>query len=75
MTDPDKISQVRAIKAFLQQGYAITDLEALQVFDCRRLSARILDLKCDPHNLPIDDAWVKLPNGKRIKKYFLKKEN
>ena len=39
------MSQARQILAYLQQGKEITPLEALRIFGCLRLAARIYDLR------------------------------
>ena len=40
-----KKSQADAIKDYLLQGHSITPLDALEMFGCFRLGARIADLK------------------------------
>lgn len=39
------IAQTEKILAYMQGGGSLTGLEALQMFGCMRLGARILDLK------------------------------
>jgi hypothetical protein len=69
----DLRSQNGRILKHLLQGRKITQLEALQRFGCLRLSGRIYDLKeagylieCELHTTN---------NGKRVGRYFIKKEN
>ena len=63
-------SQNARILRYLQAGYRLTQLEALNKFGCLRLSARILDLKNRGHQ--IDDEFVHdARTGKVYKAYFL----
>lgn len=62
-------SQNDNILAHLKSGRAITGLEALKNFGCIHLPRRIKDLREKGH--AIKDQWVKLPNGKRCKEYWL----
>lgn len=55
------------ILAHLQAGNTITPLEALDLFGCFRLGARIWDLKRDGH--PIVSEQIQLENGKRVARY------
>ena len=72
MTDPTRISQTRAILAYMQQGYSITPELARTMFGCARLASRIWELKLPPFQADIADDWVKTYGGARVKKYFLK---
>jgi hypothetical protein len=69
MTSAD--SQNALIKGWLLNGYALTQLEALQQFGCFRLAARIADLRDKGLNVVTD--MVTLENGKRVARYFIKK--
>lgn len=62
-------TQCRKILDHLKQGHSITPLEALQLFGCFRLGARIYDLKQAGH--PIKGHFIELENGKRVKRYSL----
>ena len=62
-------SQNRRILAHLQQGGSITGIEALTEFGCFRLPSRICDIRKMGH--AITSEFVKLPNGKRVKRYRL----
>lgn len=62
-------SQAANILEWLQRGHTITAREALTMFQCFRLAARILDLKRAGHH--IECEAVTLTNGKRIGRYRL----
>ncbi len=63
-------SQNTKILAYLENGGKITSLDALKKFGCMRLSARILDLKNQGHN--IQSSFVKKEStGKKFKEYYL----
>ena len=64
-------SQNKAIKAHLEAGNSITQLEAYRMFECTRLAARIKDLKAA--KLPIASVSVK-KGRKRFSRYFLEKQ-
>ncbi len=57
------------IKIWLLKGYTITQLDALKMFGCFRLSARISDLK--DQGFDIVTKMVKV-NDKRVAQYSLK---
>ena len=63
------LSQRNAILAYKQTGNPITGIEALDLFGCFRLPARIADLKKVGHI--ISSKMVKLTNGKRVAQYTL----
>lgn len=63
-------SQTAAILAHLQDGKAITPLEALTLFNCMRLSGRVLDLRKAGH--PIETELVKR-GRKRVAQYRLRR--
>lgn len=65
----ESLSQKENILAYLKRGKVITPLEALNLFGCMRLQARIYDIKEDGYN--ICKAWKELPNGKRVMSYWL----
>lgn len=64
-------SQNKQIKAYLESGRSITPLDALNLFDSFRLSARIFDLRND-YGMDIKSEIVE-SNGKRYAKYWLNK--
>ena len=64
-----KPSQRGSILIYLQAGNAITDIEALRLFQCRRLAARILELKRMGHQ--IQSRMITLMNGKRVAEYWI----
>ena len=64
-------SQCDMIAKWLNMGHSITSLEALQLFNCMRLSSRIWDLK--ERGLNIQKKTIVLSNKKRICEYFIPK--
>lgn len=62
-------SQAKRILAYMQEGNRITPIEALNLFGCFRLGARIADLKDGGHD--IKSAFVKTPTGKHVKQYWM----
>lgn len=63
------MTQTQQILKTLQDGFTITAIDALNDFQCFRLSARILELKED--GWPIDKKMVKIKSGKMIAAYYL----
>lgn len=63
-------SQNARIAKYLQEGNSITQLDALNLFGCLRLGARIADLK-DRYNMHIITNMVTTSNGKRVASYKL----
>lgn len=63
-------SQNAKIAEYLKQGNSITPLDALKMFGCMRLGARIADLK-DKYNMHIISRMVVTENGKRVASYKL----
>jgi hypothetical protein len=63
-------SQTALIKGWLLNGYSITQLDALNMFGCFRLSARIANLRDEGLDIVTDMVNV---NDKRIAKYSLNK--
>jgi hypothetical protein len=61
-------SQPALIKGWLLNGYSITQLDALNMFGCFRLSARIANLREEGLDIVTDMVNV---NDKRIAKYYL----
>jgi len=64
-----KITQSNAIRSHLEDGKSITALDALNLYGCLRLAARISDLK--KLGLDIDKKMVS-NNGSTFASYFLK---
>lgn len=63
------MSQSDAILEYLEKGHRITPIEALERFGCFRLGARCFELKREGR--PIESCIIELPNGKRVKQYWL----
>ena len=63
-------SQNARIAKYLQEGNSITPLDALNLFGCLRLGARIADLK-DRYNMHIITNMVTTSTGKRVASYKL----
>lgn len=65
----EREAQTQQILRHLEAGNSITGLEALTLFDCMRLPARIADLK--KAGVPIVDEWECQTdeNGKIIKRW------
>jgi hypothetical protein len=63
-------SQTALIKGWLLNGYSITQLDALNMFGCFRLSARIANLREEGLDIVTDMVNV---NDKRMAKYYLNK--
>lgn len=59
------MTQAQAIKAHLEQYGSINPIEALNLFDCYRLSARIMELRT---TMKIDTVRVPYTNYKGKKK-------
>lgn len=64
-------SQTALIKGWLLNGYSLTTLEALTMFRCFRLAARVADLRDE--GMPILTEMVDI-NGKRVAKYSIIKD-
>lgn len=64
-------NQCQDILEALQAGDRLTPLDALDRFDCFRLSARIYDLKKQGHN--IQTRRVVTPTGKYIIEYYMER--
>lgn len=65
-------SQNEAIRKYLEQGNSLTWLDAFRLFQCSALNSRISTLR-NRDKLPIEDKWVTVPSGKRVKEYRLSK--
>ena len=62
-------SQNSKIAAYLREGHSITPIEALDLFGCFRLGARIADLK--DRGMRIISTRVLTSTGKRVASYKL----
>lgn len=62
------MSQEKRILAHLKSGRTLTPLEALRLYGCLRLGARILDLRDKGHNIVTQMVEV---GGKRVARYSL----
>ena len=61
-------SQTALIKGWLLNGRSITQLDALNMFGCFRLAARIANIREEGFDIVTDMVTV---NDKRIAKYYL----
>ncbi len=61
-------SQNALIKGWLLNGYSITPMEALNMFGCFRLSARIANLREEGMLVVTDMVTI---NDKRVARYYL----
>jgi hypothetical protein len=61
-------SQNALIKGWLLNGYSITPMEALNMFCCFRLSARIANLREEGMLVVTDMVTI---NDKRVARYYL----
>jgi len=64
-------SQCNKIAAWLEAGYSITSLEALDMFCCMRLASRICDLR--KRGMNITTCKIKTDTEKIVTEYSLKK--
>jgi hypothetical protein len=63
-------SQTALIKGWLLNGRSITQLDALNMFGCFRLAARIADIREQGLDIVTDMITV---NDKRVANYYLQK--
>jgi len=63
------LSQSDEIAIYLNRGKKITPIDALDLFGCFRLAARIHDLRGRGMNIKVEDR--KDDDGKRYASYFL----
>jgi len=63
------MTQTALILAHLNRGGTLTALQALRLYDCLRLAARVERLRGQGHD--IQTQMVKLPSGKHIAQYYL----
>lgn len=62
-------TQCNRILDYMKKGFAITQMEALNLFGCFRLASRIHDLRVRGENIIVEK--VKLANGKHVAQYKL----
>ena len=65
----ERDSQCKKILKYLQEGHSITPIDALNLFRCFRLGARIADIKNMGYNIVTE--MVVVGDGKRVAKYHL----
>lgn len=63
------LSHNAQILSHLRKGRTLTAMEAMALFRCARLSARILDLKQLGNNIHAER--IRLPSGKYVAQYSL----
>lgn len=63
-------SQMKRIAEYLVKGNSITPIEALELFGCFRLGARIADIK-QRYGWEIESKLIVTPSGKRVASYRL----
>jgi hypothetical protein len=61
-------SQNALIKGWLLNGHSITQLDALNMFGCFRLSARIANLREEGYDIVTDMVTI---NDKRVARYYM----
>ena len=61
------MTQTQSIADYLKSGNSLTPLQALEMFGCFRLAARIKELKDSGYS--INTHKLKLPNGKSVASY------
>ncbi len=68
------VSQSQQILDWMKQGNGITQMQAVRMFGCFRLSARIFDLKAGGHDIETVNVVKKDKNGrtKQFARYYLK---
>ena len=62
-------SQTDRILEYMLSGESITPLEALNLFGCLRLGARIADIKAKGYL--VYSEFVDTPTQKKVKRYYL----
>lgn len=61
------MSQLTQIRARLDKGHSVTPMDALAMFGCFRLAARIRDLR--DQGYPVETQIIER-NGKKVAKYY-----
>ena len=62
-------SQASKILDYMLRGHRITGIEALELFNCFRLPARIADIV--KNGFHVQSEFVITPTGKRVKAYWI----
>lgn len=62
-------SQNKRILNYLKRGQRITPMDALELFGCFRLAARVHDLRNEGHN--IAKQIIELSNGVNVAEYYM----
>lgn len=65
----ERDSQCKKILKYLQEGNGITPIDALNLFGCFRLGARIADIKKLGYDVVTE--MVTVADGKRVARYYL----
>lgn len=65
-------TQKKQIKAYLLSGKRLTQLDALNLFGCFRLAARICELRNDGMNIKTER--ITIPSGKTVAAYYVPTE-
>ena len=63
------MTQSEQILNHLKSGHSITPIDALNLFGCFRLGARVFELKRSGHN--IHSELCELDNGKHVARYWM----
>ena len=66
-------SQNKQILNYLKRGHRMTPMDALELFGCFRLAARVYDLRQEGHN--ISKQIIELSNGVNVAEYYLQSSN
>ena len=69
LNDTSSASQVKRILAYMMAGNRITGIDALELFGCWRLPARIADIRKRGFN--VQSEMVLTGTGKRVKAYWI----
>lgn len=62
-------SQESKILDYMLRGHRITGMDALILFECFRLPARIADIQ--KRGFPVQSEFITTPTGKRVKSYWI----
>lgn len=73
----EREAQTRMLLRWMEAGFSITGIQAVSLFRCMRLSARVADLKSAGVPVQFDWEYEYDQNGKVVrkwKKYFIAKQ-
>ena len=62
-------SQESLILDHMLRGHRITGMDALNLYGCFRLPARIADIQ--KRGFPVQSEFITTPSGKRVKAYWI----